>query len=302
MVYVFLYINTGFHHMGKLNTVRQSTSSVLKAVNILKCFSPSELELGVTDIAKRLSISTSTAQRLLATLAKSGLLEQDHDSRKYKVGRTFYALGSLYLSSTDLTRAAEPVMKALNELTGETIGLGILEEGNVVYVLREEAKGHLRFATHVGTIVSAYSSTMGKALLSELPESDIDYLYPDENLKTRTKYTIATKTLLKQELRKIKETGISHSRQEGFEGFEGIASLIRDRTGKSIAAMSISVPVFRMNEQLFERLEVLLKMGCDLISYSLGHQIQDVYTIEEMKSWWAQAESKAEQPAFLADS
>jgi IclR family KDG regulon transcriptional repressor len=288
--------------MGKLNTVRQSTSSVLKAVNILKCFSPSELELGVTDISKRLSISTSTTQRLLATLAKSGLLEQDHNSRKYRIGHTFYALGSLYLSSTDLTKAAEPVMKALNELTGETIGLGILEEGNVVYVLREEAKGHLRFATHVGTIVSAYSSAMGKALLSQLPESDIDHLYPDENLKARTKYTITTKSLLKRELRKIKETGISHSRQEGFEGFEAIASLIRDRIGRPMAAMSIAVPVFRINEKLFEHLTALLRMACDLISYSLGHQIQDVYTIEEMKSWWAEAESKAEQPAFLVNS
>lgn len=280
--------------MAKSSPPGQSTSSVLKAINILKSFTANELELRVTDIASRLSISTSTAQRLLSTLALSGLLEQAPDSRKYRIGHTLYALGNLYPASTDLTAAAAPVMKALNDSTQESINLGILEEGYVVFVSKEEAKGPLRFATHIGSIVPAYSSAMGKALLSQLPEPEIDHLYPEENLKTRTKYTITTKSRLKQELRVIRETGVSHSRQEDFEGFEAISSSIRDSNGKPVAAMSISVPAFKMNEKLAERLATLVKMGCDLISYNLGYrQMQNVHTIEEIKSWREKAQLKA---------
>ena len=74
-----------------------------------------------------------------------------------------------------------------------------------------------------------------------------------------------------------------------FEGVEGIASVIRDASGSVIAGMAISVPVFRMNEDNRKRMTTLVEMGTSLISYRLGHNVDNpVRDINEIILWWEQ--------------
>ena len=230
----------------------------------------------------------STAYRLIAVLVQDGLLHRNADIGKYSVGHALYAMGSLYLSSTDIVKAASSVIKTLNELTGETINVGMLDSSNLVIVMTEEAKGALKIATHAGTVVPAYASAMGKVLLSELTEEEIDRLYPGESLKPSTKKTIVTKKQLKLELEQIKRTSIAYSREESFEGIEAIASLIRDASSKALAATSIAVPVFRMNEVIRRQLATLIVMGSNLISYQIGYKAMPspIHDVKEIISWW----------------
>ena len=264
--------------------------SLLRAISVIKSFTPNELELGPADIARKVKIPLTTAHRTLATLTRGGLLEQNDRTGKYRIGPGFYMQGSLYLRTTDIFKAAEPVTKALNDLTGEAVAIAILNQGNVVLVMKEESKYDFRVATHVGSILIAYASAMGKALLSELPETEIDSIIPKERLQPRTKNTIATKTELKLELEQIRKTGISFDLEGNFEGVVGIASLIRDASGKAVAAMSIPVPVFRSDQASRERIATLVKMGTSLISYRLGYGDTDnpIHDIEEIRSWWEQ--------------
>ena len=216
--------------------------SILKAVSVLKCFTPAEPRLSVAEIAREIGIPKTTARRLVTTLATSGLLEQTDKTGMYTVGPVLYALGILYLNTQTLFAAAEPVFKLLNDLTTEAVSMAILDRSNTVFVMREESKHALRFSQHIGTTAPAYSSAMGRALLSELAEADIDHLYPEEKLRPLTRKTIATKTELKLMLEEIRKTGISIDREGSYEGLEGIASLIRNASGKAVAAMSFAVP------------------------------------------------------------
>ncbi len=110
----------------------ESVNSLVKAVTIMRCFTPDNLELSAADICRQVSIPKSTTHRLLGTLTKTGLLDRSERTGKYTIGPTLYAMGSLYLSTTDLLKAAEPVIKLLNELTNEAVNLGILDKGNLV--------------------------------------------------------------------------------------------------------------------------------------------------------------------------
>lgn len=270
--------------------MKYSVNSLVKAISILKYFSPSELELSVAEISQKVRIPISTAYRLIATLLDAGLLDKNVNTGKYCVGHTLYAIGSLYLSSTDIIKIASPVIKTLNELTGEAVSVGILEGDSLVVVMKEETKGAIRIATHVGTVVLAYSSGMGKALLSELTEKEIDRLYPEPRLKPRTKNTIVSKKQLKLELEEIRRIGIAYGREESFEGIESVASVIRDTNGRAVSAMSISVPVFRMTNISRERLATLISMGSNLISFQLGYRDKRnlIRDIEEIVIWWKQ--------------
>jgi DNA-binding IclR family transcriptional regulator len=232
--------------------------SLLKAMAVLKCFTLDELELGPSEVAHKVGIPLTTAHRILATLSKGGLLEQDAKSGKYRIGPTLYALGSLYLSTTDIFQAAEPVIKALNDLTGEAVCTAILYQG--------------------------------KALLSELSEEELDRILPEEKLPPRTKNTVPTKTALKRELEEIRRTGVSYDLEGNYEGVGGIASVIRDASGKAVAVVTIGLPAFRADEATRERIATLVKMGASLISYRLGYQdtVNPVRDLEEIRSWWEQ--------------
>ena len=264
--------------------------SILKAVSVLKSFTPAEPRLSIAEIAREVGIPKTTARRLVTTLATSGLLEQTERTSKYTVGPVLYALGILYLNTQNLFAAAEPVFKLLNDLTAEVVSMSILDRGNVVFVMREEAKHPIRLSQHIGTTFPAYSSAMGRTLLSELTDAEIDDLYHDERLRPVTSKTVATKTELKLKLEEIRKTGLALDSEGSYEGYEGIAALIRDVNGKAVAAMSFSVPIFRVNKSKREQFATLIKMGASLISYRLGYQdiVTPVHDLEEILSWWEQ--------------
>ena len=271
------------------NTTSPMTS-LLKAVSILQCFSYDEPELGIPDIVRKVEMPRTTVHRILSTLIKTGLLNRKNNTGKYRIGPALYMMGSLYLGTTDILLAAEPVTELLNELTQESIKLSVFDRGNIVVIKKEESRYAFRYHHAVGAILPAYASAMGKAFLSELTEMELDCLYPNEELKPLTNKTIATKTKLKQELKQIRGTGVSFDMDQNTEGLSGPASVIRDASGKAVAAMCAGVPTYSFNEERKQRLAKLIKMGASLISYRLGYRDTDnpVRDTEEIRSWWEQ--------------
>jgi IclR family KDG regulon transcriptional repressor len=271
------------------NTTSPMTS-LLKAVSILQCFSYDEPELGIPDIVRKVEMPRTTVHRILSTLIKTGLLNRKNNTGKYRIGPALYMMGSLYLGTTDILLAAEPVTELLNELTRESIKLSVFDRGNIVVIKKEESRYAFRYHHAVGAILPAYASAMGKAFLSELTEMELDCLYPNEELKSLTNNTIATKTKLKQELKQIRSTGVSFDTDQNTVGLSATASVIRDASGKAVAAMCAGVPTYSFNEERKQRLAKLIKMGASLINYRLGYQDREnrVRDIENIRTWWEQ--------------
>jgi len=268
-------------------------NSILKAVSILKSFTLQNPELSAADISRKVGIPKMTTHRILATLTKSGLIEQRVETGKYRIGPELYMLGSVYLGTTDVIIAAQPVIRKLNELTSENINLSIFDKGSVVIVMKEEAMYPFRYERRVGSILPAYASAMGKAFLSELADAELDSIYPAEEFRKFTKKTIATKTELKRELEQIRRTGISFD-QEGYtERIVGFGSIIRDARGVAIAAIGTALPVFRIHQNGVHRMGTLIKLGASLISYRLGYRdaVHPVRDIQEVVSWWEQSQT-----------
>jgi len=257
-------------------------------MSVIQCFSATEPALTVNEICNKVGLPKPTVYRLLGTLVHGRFLEKDEKTKEYKIGPELYMLGSLYLNTTDLIVAAEPVTKALNDMTGEAVNVSIIDRAYSIIVLKEETKYRFRWGIHVGHSTVAYSSSMGKALLSELTDEEIDKLYPQENLKKITPKTIATKTELKHELEQIRKTGIAYLVEGDTQGIGGVGAIIRNANGKAVAAMSFSFPRFRVNKARERRLARLIKMGANLVSYRLGFLDKDnsVHGIEDLFLWW----------------
>ena len=263
---------------------------ISRAALVLKSFTPEELELSAADVSRKVQIPTTTAHRMLAALTKSGLLERNAETRKYTIGPEMFVLGNLYLQKMDLFQAAQPVVKTLNELTKESINVAILDKGNCIWVIREDSHHGLIDNIHVGSNFLAYCPALGRALLSELTETGIDSLYPEEKLQQITNKTISTKTELKLRLKQVRESGISFDSESTIEGVVAFASLIRRADGIAVAALGIALPKNRMNPKKHELFTSLIKMSASLTSYRLGYKdmVNPVSSIEEIRSWWTQ--------------
>jgi DNA-binding IclR family transcriptional regulator len=197
------------------------------------------------------------------------------------------------LSTTDLLKAAEPVLRELNQLCGFGVNLGIFDHGHITVVMRMLAKSRLRFDMQVGRMVPAHTSSMGKAFLSRLTDEELDSFYPTERLDQRTPKTIATKTALKAQLEEVRKTGVAYTRGEGDAGMEGIATLIRDVTGNPVAAISIHLPSFEANATRRKQLAMLVQKGASLVSYRLGYQGSEalVHDIRQIRTRWEESQS-----------
>jgi len=256
----------------------ESVQSVARTVVLLKAFTPQEPWLGVSQLARKVQMPVSTVHRLAQALLEGGMLSRDGSGR-YGIGPELYAIGTLYLHTTDIREASTPILKLLNDLTSESINVSIYAKGHVVLIMKEESKHAFRVAQQVGSVYPAYASSMGKALLSELPEWQLDQMYPDERLQPLTKSTVATRTQLKKELELVRQSGVSYDLEGSYLGVVCVASAIRDASGNAVAAMSISGPLVRMQHQLRERFAPLVKLGAEAISYRLGHRGQELSLI-----------------------
>lgn len=274
------------HAMSDGNT----SKPVIRVVSIMEAFSMEEPELTTGEICQKTGIAKTTANRMLNTLFLTGLLEKNRVDHTYTVGPLMYSLGNLFLRTTDLVRAADIVVKGINEITEEVTNVSILDRGNVISIMREESSFSIRWNIHVGSVLPAYASSSGKVLLSQFSGEDIDKILPEERLEAFTSKTIVTKTELKRNLQKIRETGVSLDMEEHIEGIVGIACLIHGASGKVVAALNVAGPKHRLDKNRLALLTTVVRMGSSLISFRIGYQDADnpIHSFEEIRSWWEQ--------------
>lgn len=274
-------------------SIQRYFKSLDKAIAVLKCFTPEKPQLKTSEVANKIGIHRVTAHRLLETLSKANLLHKDINRGVYTIGIELYVLGSIYIENNDIYQSASPVVKKINELTGEVVAVNVSDgRGGILLLMREERQIGFRWAAHISSIFPAYASAGGKALLSELSEEEIDNLYPEEKLRQLTAKTISNKTQLKHELKEIRKTGLAYASEEYIDGIESVGSVIHDVTGKAAASVVIAAPI--LGESKIENLQLdkLVKLGASLISYRLGNMKRDlvVKDINEMVNLWKQHE------------
>jgi IclR family KDG regulon transcriptional repressor len=220
-------------------------NSVRNALRLLCAFTPSEPELGVSELARRLGIGKSTVHRLLGTLKDEGFVEQNTVTGRYALGLRLLDLGAQAAGRLDLHESASPYVEDLRNRTGETVQIAVLDNHEVVYVERRESPRRLRLFGQIGRRNAAHCTSTGKLLLAFLSPSELDQRLGDRPLEAKTPYTITDPAALRQEFAKIRGRGYSTNVNESEIGIASIAAPIRDATGAVIAAISVAGPLSR---------------------------------------------------------
>jgi IclR family acetate operon transcriptional repressor len=246
-------------------------SSVGNAARLLRQFSRTDRELGVSEIARRLGVTTSTAFRLLATLTDEGLLERGQAPGSYRLGLAMYELGVTVIPNLDLHEAALPVLAALRQRTGETVQMGVLDHLEVVYIERLESPQTLRIFDRTGHRVPAHATSTGKILLAHLPAEVLHERLEEWQPVRLTPHTLVERGALLADLRRVVERGWAQNIEEGSLGAVSVGAPIRDEHGSVIAALSLVAPAFRVDQQALNRYRDLVVDGAHTVSRRIGY-------------------------------
>jgi len=242
-----------------------------KSLAILEILSRENSPLSIAELSERLGIYPSTIHRILDTLRYWGYVEQDPVTQRYQLGLKVLELGTAKLQGMELVKEAASYLKELREQSNETVHLAVLDEGEVLYLDKEESPQSIRMVSRVGRRLPAHCTGLGKVLLANLDEEEQEKIIEEKGLPRFTESTITDKKKLREELSKVRHQGFAEDRGEHEQDVHCLAAPIKDHSGKVIAAISVSLPAFRMNASKRRKLkETLIQMG-ENISKRLGY-------------------------------
>jgi DNA-binding IclR family transcriptional regulator len=252
----------------------QYLTSVRRALSVLDLFSVEHPELSLAEMARCMDVHKSSVLRILATLESAGLVAKDGRTGKYRLGLKILELAGRVLSRYDLRTVAGPYMEELARTSGEIIHLSIRDGDQIVYLDKKGQGQVLTVATRIGGRHPAYASAMGKVLLAGMPPEESEALIGSSPRVALTPHTITDAAVLAEELARVRSAGYALDNEESFPGISCVAAPIRDRSGRVVAAISVTVPTQRMGATRREELRrLVVETARAISSQSAGEEI-----------------------------
>ncbi|WP_421594105.1 IclR family transcriptional regulator [Shinella sp. M27] len=221
-------------------------STIGKALSLLDAISQLGKDIGLTDVARLAELDKATARRFLVELEKYGFVEQDEETRKYRLGAAPVRLARIRQARFPFVSVAAPFVKALADEVGETVHLSEFSGGRLSTIHVEDSSQAHRVIVDLGTPLPFHATASGLAYLAFLPADEIERALkrPMERFSAETvTEPEAVRLLVKETARR----GFSIN-QQGFEmGVISAAAPVLAPSGKPIGALAVAAPTARTN-------------------------------------------------------
>jgi DNA-binding IclR family transcriptional regulator len=242
--------------------------SLSKALNILECFSVEQPELGITELCVKLGLFKSNVHNIVTTFEQHGFLTKNPANNKYRLGLNILKLGNIISSTLHERDFVFPHIKQIANETNEIVYYGILHNGNVLYLDYASTASSIIETSRMGVTAPSYCTATGKAMMAFLPRQDLDEILNVEFHKFTDK-TITDKEFMLVEMERIRNRGYSIDNMEHEYGIKGVGVPILDKTGFPFAAISVSGPSLRFDDNKIEYFASLLTKHKEIIEKQL---------------------------------
>jgi len=200
--------------------------------------------IGVTEVAERTDLPKSTAARMLASLAREGVVEQVPGDTAYRLGPRLATLASGVMPNRSLAMLARPSLQALAAVVGEAAGLAI-PDGDVAHNIDQvDTPNPVSIRDWTGSRIPLHAVSSGQVLLAFRPATSLQR-YLGKPMERFTSRTIVTGDALLERLRAIRRDGYTWAREEFDEGISSVAAPIADANGEVVAAVHVHGPSYR---------------------------------------------------------
>ncbi len=216
-----------------------AVSALLKANEILE-FLLQRGEASFTEIHTSLGHPKSSTYKTISTLESLGYIREVGDSARYTLGLRLIELGAKAAAHVDITTEARPLVKMLSDDTQRTVHLGILDDSQVIYLLKENVHGSISIDTWAGKRVGVHSTAMGKVLLAWKNEKEIDKILKRVDFVKLTPNTRVSAEDVKSSLLEVRKRGWATDDEENWKMVRCVSAPVWDNTGQVCAALSVS--------------------------------------------------------------
>ena len=221
-----------------------SVKSADRTVELLELLARTSEPLTLSEIQRELAYPKSSLFVLLRTLVARGWVETDRRGTGYSIGVRALLVGTSYLDRDPVIRAATRVLEDLRAEVNETVHLARLDGADVVYLASRESAHQLRLTSRVGRRLPAHVTSLGKALLAQRTDDEVDALLPADLIAITSK-TLTDRPALFADLAETRDRGYAIEQGENTAGLGCFAAAL-DYKHPASEAISCSVPSARL--------------------------------------------------------
>lgn len=243
--------------------------TVGKAIFLLDLFAAREPELGLSELARRSGFDKATTRRLLVSLSQHGFVEQDTESRRYRLGAGLSRLARIREAHFPFLQVSTPAARELALETGETVHLSEFSAGALATVHVEQSTRANRVNVDVGQVLPLHGTASGIAFLA-FSRPDLVRSYVDHPLSAFTSHTITDRAEVMAAVRAAAARGYSQSSQGYEEGVFSVAAPIFGADGYAIGTLSVASPLSRTDDEVAARHGEAVMQACRQISLRLN--------------------------------
>ena len=261
---------------GRGNRAGESRNqSLTRALTLLQRLAEAPQGMQLTDLSYQLGMPVATVHRLLSTFEELDFVEQDSEQGRWYIGLNAFTVGNAFLKRRDFVAIARPRMDALVEQCGETVNLGVIDDGEVVFVSQVESPEVMRMIVRLGSRSPIHASGVGKALLAGMTEQRVEQILERRGLPRFTERTIDNPAALRAELELTRRRGYALDDEEHAVGLRCVAAAIFDENARALAAISLSGPKARMVDERLGELGQAVRSTAEAITLALGGRKPD---------------------------
>ncbi len=244
--------------------------SLERAFGILEEVARHRQGISLAELAKTIGLHTSTTFHLAKTLVNLGYLRQAQDSRRYHVGAMVFSLAANALNEIELVGLATPILEEIARETGETAHFAIRSGDEVVVAARAMGTGAFQLVDRAGGLRPAYCTGLGKALLGAMSPEMFERYLAAVRLEPLTPKSITDPAQLREEIARVRRDGLAYDDGEFNTEVRCIAMPVSDFAGRTVGAIGISGPIWRLTLQRLQEKSDILRRAAAQFSRELG--------------------------------
>lgn len=241
-------------------------ASVVRAFALVSHLAETNHALSLTELAAALSLSRSTAFKLLQTLVASGMVAYDARRQRYRPGADLYRLASLVLQNGSFVEIARVAMRELTARMDESTCLNLLDPSRDAFTVAavEESSSPLQYVIELGQWHPLHAGASGKAILAFAAPEIVERVLRSRLLPV-TPDTVQDPGELTRQLAAIRTRGYDVSHGERLAGAVGIAAPILDASGCSVASVQVTIPQHRFDKRRLPLIARLVMQAAERI-------------------------------------
>jgi len=219
----------------------------------------------LSQLAAQIELTNATVHRLLQSLIKEGIVEQDAGTKHYRLGLDFFTMAAqagLHMNLRDICR---PSLLRLCASLGDTVFLLVRSGFDAVCVDRVDGPFPIRaFTGDIGGRVALGVGQGAMTILAFLPEAEQDEVIR-YNLPRVREIGAYDEVYLRTEIEQVRRKGYTSRSNGQLEGMAGLGVPILDQRGHAVAALSIGTLTARLSEDRLPTIVDMLKREANLI-------------------------------------